>query len=427
MKRILLTIFIAITTSISAQDFNIEEQLFNLPDIIFKEINAPLGFDAAYELRIKQLIDHTNPEKGYFYQRAYLSHRGFDKPTVMVTQGYSSNSNRIGEVANLLNANQIDIEHRYFGKSIPDSVDYQYLNLEQATADLHHINELFRMIYPNKWISTGISKGGQTTIFYKYFYPKDVDASIPYVAPLNISLQDERIYTFLDTVGSDECREKITAIQKRLLTEREEVLPLLKWYTYGAQLRFNYLSFEEAFEYAVLEYSFSFWQWGSDCEKIPAVDAPLEDILYHFVTVSGLDFFSDEGMKTYASHYYQAGAQMGYYGYNIEPFKSLLKALPTDKNPSAVFMPNKMVVPFNNETPIKTAQWLKKNGNKMIYINGNADTWSATAVRPDKNLDALWFFLDGKDHAAARIKNMTPAQRTELVNTLERWLELEIE
>jgi len=427
MKNIAFVFLLILTTNLSAQDFNIEEQLYNLPDIIFKKINTPLGYEAAYELRIKQEIDHKDPTKGYFYQRAYLSHRGFNRPTTMVTQGYTSSSNRISEVSELIQSNQIDVEHRFFGESIPDSLEYKYLTLEQATADLHRINEIFRQIYPNKWVSTGISKGGQTTIFYRYFYPKDVDVSIPYVAPLNNSLEDERIYTFLDTVGSDECRAKIKALQTRLLKERESVLPLLRWYTYGAKLNFNYLKFEEAFEYAVLEYSFSFWQWGSDCDKIPGADAPIEEALYHFVTVSGLDFFADQSMEDFASHYYQAGSQMGYYGYNINDFKPLLKALPTDKNPSAVFMPNKMEVKFNNSTPKKTAEWVKKHGNRMVYINGNADTWSATAIRPNDNVDALWFFLAGKDHRAARIKNMSPSERVKLVNNLERWLDMEIE
>ncbi|NBG65912.1 S28 family serine protease [Acidiluteibacter ferrifornacis] len=427
MKNIAIACLLLLSATLTAQDFNIEEQLYNLPDVIFKKINTPLGYEAAYELRIKQQIDHQDPKKGYFYQRAYLSHRGFNRPTTMVTQGYTSNSNRISEVAELIKSNQIDVEHRFFGESVPDSIEYQYLTLEQATADLHHINEIFRKIYPNKWVSTGISKGGQTSIFYRYFYPEDVDVSIPYVAPLNASLEDERIYTFLDTVGTNECRAKIKALQTRLLKERESVLPLLRWYSYGAQLHFNYLTFEEAFEYAVLEYSFSFWQWGNDCNDIPSKNASLEEVLYHFVTVSGVDFFADQSMEDFASHYYQAGSQMGYYGYNISDFKPLLKALPTDKNPSAVFMPNKMKVPFNNSTPKKAAEWAKKHGNKMIYINGNSDTWSATAIRPNDNVDAIWFFLDGKDHRDARIKNMNNSERVKLVNNLERWLDMEIE
>ncbi|MFT6165887.1 MAG: hypothetical protein ACJAV5_001824 [Vicingaceae bacterium] len=414
-----------IVNSLSAQ--NIKEQLFNLPDIIFEKVLTPVGYEGAYELKIRQPLDHNDPSKGYFYQRAFLSHAGFDEPTVMVTNGYANARNRISEPAELLGANQITIEHRFFGESLPDSMNYTYLNLEQVAGDLHHINEIFRTIYSGKWVSTGISKGGQTTIFYRYFYPKDVDVSMPYVAPSTQGLEDQRIYTFLDTVGNLECRNAIKEVQLRLFQERENILPLLKWYAQGAKLQFNYLKFEEAFEYAVLEYPFSFWQWGSNCEDIPGKEAPIETVLSHFLKVSGLEFFSDESMKNFASHYYQAGAQMGYYGYDISEFKEYIVALPNDKNPSAVFMPNKMKVAFDNTVPQKMQKWIKTNGNRFIYINGNKDTWSVTAERPQKGVDALWLFLKDKDHGAARIKNMTPAEREQMIAALERWLELEIE
>ena len=417
--------FVLIANLISAQ--NIREQLFNLPDVMFEKVLTPVGYEAAYELKIRQPLDHNDPSKGYFYQRAFLSHAGFDEPIVMVTNGYANARNRISEPAKLLGANQINIEHRFFGESMPDSIDFNYLNLEQVAGDLHHINEIFRTIYSGKWLSTGISKGGQTTIFYRYFYPKDVDVSMPYVAPSTRGLEDKRIYTFLDTVGSKECRDAIKEVQFTLFKNREKVLPLLKWYTYGARLNFNYLKFEEAFEYAVLEYPFSFWQWGTECSDIPSKDTDLETILYHFVKVSGLDFFSDESMESFASHYYQAGSEMGYYGYDISDFKEYIKALPNDKNPSAIFMPNKMKVDFDNSVPQKMQKWIKTNGNQFIYINGNKDTWSVTAEREQKGVDALWFFLEGKDHGAARIKNMTDKQREQMVAALERWLELEIE
>ena len=135
-----------------AQVSPLEAALFDLPDVIFTKIDTPDGYEAAYELKIKQALDHNDPSKGFFYQRAYLSHRGFDKPTVLCTEGYGRPKNRVYELTNLLEGNQIDIEHRYFGESMPDDAeDFTYLNLEQVTADLHHINELFHQIYTGKW------------------------------------------------------------------------------------------------------------------------------------------------------------------------------------------------------------------------------------------------------------------------------------
>ena len=114
------------------------------------------------ELQIRQPIDHNNPDAGYFEQMVYLLHKDFNKPVVLVTEGYAARPNATNELTKLLDANQIIVEHRYFGKSLLDSLDYQFLNIRQAASDHHHITTLFKQLYMGKWIATGISKGGQT-------------------------------------------------------------------------------------------------------------------------------------------------------------------------------------------------------------------------------------------------------------------------
>ena len=429
MKKLLIAFgCFFLNTWTFAQDEILQQALFDLPDVHFEKITTPTGFQAAYELRIKQAIDHKNPDKGHFYQRVFLSHRGFDAPTLMCTEGYQRPRNRVYELSALLAANQLDIEHRYFGESMPDQIDYEYLTLEQATADLHHINELFRKVYKEKWISTGISKGGQTTIFYRYFYPNDVDVSIPYVAPLNLSLEDERIYHFLDTVGTAACREAIVGVQQRVLQNYDSCLTMVKWFAKGAQLKFKeYLTLGEAFEYTVLEYPFSFWQWGTDCSDIPDANTPLEEVMEHLLKICDPSFFADGSMKAFASHYYQAGSQMGYYGYETEDVTGLLRSLPEQPHPSAIFMPEDLPITFNGELPKQVYEWLQgKDADRFIYIYGSSDTWSATAVPVSDKPDAKWFFLAGKDHAQARIKNMSAEQRSLLGQTLNEWLDIEL-
>ncbi len=397
--------------------------LFDLPDVSFEKIKTPEGFESAYELRIKQAIDHNNPDMGHFYHRVFLSHKGFDHSTTIITNGYSRPSNNITEVARFLDANQLNVEHRYFGESNPDSLDYSYLNFEQITADLHKIKHLFRNLYKEKWVSTGISKGETTTIFYRYFYPEDVDVSIPYVAPINYSDEDERIYDFLNSVGSDECRKNIYDYQVRLLRGSETIKPFLKWYAQGKELEFNYLNFDEAYELAVLEYPFAFWQYGKDCHSIPSSKDNTETHIQHFLDVSGLDLFADSSMKAYGSHYYQSATEMGYYGYETEPFKDLLKHIPLDPHPSAAFVPDKMDVKFNGDLTNKVAEWTVEEADNMIYINGALDTWSATAVQPSDKTNSLFYFLEGKHHSSARIKNMTSAEQNQMCSSLSDWLE----
>jgi hypothetical protein len=410
-----------------AQISSLEKKLFELPDVIFSTVEIPEGFDEAYKLSVRQPIDHKDPQKGYFYQRVFLSHRGFDRPVVFVTEGYEQPGIYHNELTSLLNANQVEVEHRYFGESMPDSLDYNYLNVEQEASDLHHINQLLKEIYKSKWISTGISKGGQNSIYYRYFFPGDVDVTVPYVAPLNLALGDERIYTFFDTVNTSECRNKIRDFQVRMLKERKNVLPLLTWYSKGKNLDFTYLNFETAFEYTVLEYSFSFWQWGHSCSEIPPSNSSLEDAVSHLLSVSDIDFFADKTMKKFASHYYQAAGELGYYSYNTDDFKGLLEALPLKPYPTAIFTPGKMNVDYHNTVSKQVYDWTQTSGNNIVYIYGAGDTWSATSIPPSGKTNSLWFFLDGANHATARINNMNPAQRTLLINTLEKWLGMELE
>ena len=422
--RLLLSLVCCFLFSIQSfsQVISIEKKLYEMPDVIFKKIDTPEGFESAFELMVKQPLDHNNPSLGNFYQRVFYSYRNIEAPAVIITEGYERPSNRIYELTNLVKGNQIQVEHRYFGKSVPDSLDYKYLTLENATADLHKINQLFRSIHDNDFISTGISKGGQTTIFYRYFYPNDVDVSVPYVAPLNTSLEDKRIYSFLESVGTDDCRKKIKTLQKRLLKDRDQNIEKLKWYMKGTGNHFTYLTMEQAFEYAVLEYSFSFWQWGSNCDDIPNADDSSDEIFEHFLAVSDPSFFADESMKQYASHYYQAGTQMGYYGYDISEFKDLLKALPRDKNPNAVFMPNKLPITFNDTLTKKVSDWITEKGDEFIYIYGANDTWSATGVKPNNQRNSKWYYMEGKDHGQARIKNLSEENRKELLMYIDTWL-----
>ncbi len=91
MKKFLLliTFFLTLVNLVYSQTQNIEILLFNLPDVIFKKIETPDSFEIAYELKVRQPLDHFDPSKGFFYQKVFLSHKAFDRPTVINTAGYS--------------------------------------------------------------------------------------------------------------------------------------------------------------------------------------------------------------------------------------------------------------------------------------------------------------------------------------------------
>lgn len=427
-RFLVLSLVLFIGKSIFSQ--TIEDKLKELKDVTFEKVVTPKGYVSAYKVFIQQQIDHTDPSKGFFTQKIWLSHMNFEKPNVIVTQGYESDYNSITEPAKLIEANQLDVEHRFFGESIPVGMDYKYLTIEQATADLHHIREVFGTIYKKDWLSTGISKGGETTVYYRYFYPKDVQVSVPYVAPLALSVEDPRIYHFFDTVNAPECRKAVMDFQTRILKNRKKSERILKKINKKDSLSFTYLTFDQAFEYAVLEYSFSFWQWNGICSDIPTEKVPLKKALIYLNSVSSMEFFSDSQMKSLGSHYYQSGSQLGYYGYEISDYKGLLPALTAlsgSSNPSAIFMPNKMEQTFDGVLPAKVFKWATTEGNQIIYINGAGDPWASTAVPLSTNVDAVWFNMKNKHHGQARYKNMNAQEKQLFIMTLEKWLKIDID
>ena len=68
------------------------------------------------------------------------------------------------------------------------------LNIWQAATDHHRIVEALKPLYAGKWISTGASKGGMTSIYHRRFYPGDVDGTVAYVAPNDVVNGEDSAY-----------------------------------------------------------------------------------------------------------------------------------------------------------------------------------------------------------------------------------------
>lgn len=213
MKRIqslLVVLFFVLTPYIGSAQTTSDllqklTQLFPKAEITVIENLA--GYSESYQLILDEPLDHKNPQKGTFKHYVYLSHVDFNKPMVIETHGYNTNNSK-SEVSTLLNANQIAVEYRFYGKSRPEPLPWEYLTNDQAIEDYHAIVSKLKQIYSGKWISTGISKGGETALIYKSKYPNDVDVAMPYVAPLINTQEDPRTINHTKTVGTAECREK---------------------------------------------------------------------------------------------------------------------------------------------------------------------------------------------------------------------------
>jgi hypothetical protein len=381
------------------------------------------SFREAYEVMFEQPLDHRDPAGAKFRERFFISHVGFDKPVVLVTEGYGAYGNRAGELTRLLGANQIIVEHRFFGKSVPSPVNWADLTVRQSADDLHAVVMALRAIYPGKWVSTGVSKGGQTALFYKCAYPGDMDATIPFSAPVNVAQEDPRLYRFLETVGDEETRAHIRDLQTALFRREDELLPLVRGWAERQKWTVG-LGLAEAYEYGILEYPFAFWQYGSfKASDIPAPDAPAAALFQHYQKINTFYFYTDEGQKAFEPFMYQAFTEIGYYNYDVSAFKGVMKTLKSPTN--MVLCPKGVNIVFDPTTMDRVYRFLQYEANRVIYVYGELDTWAATQIPLIGRTDAVKIVVKGGHHGAG-IRDFSPEQKKQFYQCLEKWLDLRL-
>ncbi|MCF7885774.1 MAG: peptidase [Candidatus Marinimicrobia bacterium] len=400
----------------------IYHQLKDIPNIVkIKPAETDSGFKDVWELHFKQPIDHNNPAMGHFTQQVFLGHKDYSKPVVYVTAGYSVSKFKAGELADILDANQIIVEHRYFEDSKPDSMVWKYMNTRQAAADHHKILTALKNIYQDKWVNTGISKGGQTTLLFKSYYPEDVDATVAYVAPLNHSQEDPRIIKFFNQVGTAKERKKLRQYQILALQNKDAILPRFKWYCKGKNYQFSYGNYMKAFEYSILEFPFIYWQWsGLELDSINLNTDNPDSLLEPLTKSSATHWYTDKSLK--GPSMYQFATQLGYYGELDDglPFDTLFSSC----DYSYPFFAGDTSLKFNPKPMQRLDSWLKENGDYIIYIYGREDPWGATGVEPSDKVNAIKKVLKDGDHST-RIKDLQEEDRKEVISTLKKWLELE--
>ncbi len=398
------------------------QKLQALPGVQAVQITALSGFSSSFQVDITQPVDHANSSAGTFSQRFFLSHRSEDAPMVFYTSGYGISRNSEPELSALLQANQILLVHRFFPDAVPP--DWQYLTIRQAANDQHRIREALRELYPGKWVSTGGSKGGMTALFYRRFHPDDVEATVAYVAPIMPYPDDPRFAPFLSSVGSADCRRRLRDFQRLVLSRRARLLPLFRQYAENQGYVFSIISEEEAFEYCVLEYPFAFWQYGreADCGDIPPADAGDQRVLDYLVAVSSPYYYSDQGFLYFQPLFYQAFTEIGYCPYVYSHIEDLLQFV--SQPDYRVFAPRGVDLIFRPRTMQDVIPWLQTQGQRIIYIYGGLDPWTAAAVNPAAGLDVLKIVQPGANHSV-RIRDLN--QKDLVIQTLERWLNITID
>ncbi|MGE3261596.1 MAG: S28 family serine protease [Bacteriovoracia bacterium] len=410
----------------SLPDEDVLAQLNSLPGVEATEKTT--RDDAAKNVRrfsatIEQPVDHFNPKSAKFRQKLVIFHRGYKEPMVLQTSGYIIFGERLSRLASVFGTNQIQVEHRYFGESTPVPTDWSKLTVRQSAEDFHHIAETFKSTYSARWVNTGASKGGMTSVFHRRFYPNDLAGTVADVAPFSYALDDDRYVAFVDAVGGAtyaDCRERLYDLQQALLRRSEEILPEIEgsYEKLGDKLI--------AYESAVVEMPFVFWQYGDPtnaqwgCGALPAASASAHTLANFLKVANNPNSSADAGLEIFQPYFFQAAAELGGPGAKLSHLRGLLK-YPYVLDP---FLPKGVRTPYSNGVLLDMRGWAAESANKLLFIYGEFDPWTAGSfprLQTGEKADNHQFVVPRGNHSA-NFMMLPGTQRSEAIATLSRWL-----
>lgn len=406
----------------------IEEFLKSIPQILsFEKLEDDwTGFESTWQLTFKQPLDHFDQSIGYSIpQRVYLHFKSYDAPVVLYGTGYEI-YNFIPHVARLLDANVIEFEYRYFDKSIPDGmypdVNWTYLTSRQASADLHDIYEAFKPAFRNKWVSSGVSKGGITSALYARFYPDDMDLYLPFCAPFCTSLDDEGIGKWIsEGIATQEVRDGMINFIKMALWMQDELceeaakrdeFKALSLEDIAAEMpgyiintffdRLAYKPVSDWFPTIPDENSSVADVFDFISGKEQTVEKRRKDMMVTFSTKSG----EEESLSLNSPYEPQALKELGYFNYDLTPYREEVEEnlisyddarfsdnLGTAAEREAIAFSDTLMVNF-------LGKFLPKTNAKMIFVYGQDDYWTGAGIKDNcGNPNIERFIIKDSNHS----------------------------
>lgn len=396
-------------------------QLNALPGVRAEQVPTDAEGFTYIVLHVRQPVDHDDPASSTFEQEVSLLHADYDAPMIVHTSGYFDYyRDSPVELTRLLAGNQVSIEHRYFGSSRPSPADWSKLTIAQMAADEHVIITALRTIYPGKFLTTGGSKGGMTAIFHRRFYPDDVDGTVPYVAPISFAAPDPRYTGFFDTVGPPACRQAIRDLATEMLRHRRATIEAkAQAQAEAGPHAYTRIALRPAVESSILSLEWAFWQYygAPFCPTVPAVTDNDETLWQFLDEISPVTDNDDEQIGLFDAYYYQAYFQLGYpesatpY---LDPFTMF-----TDAD-YALALPTAQPL-FDGGVAMRDIDtWVKTKGNRLLFIYGQWDPWTAGRFDLGLATDSLMLFREEGTHGSS-ISRLSTQDRDTAFAKLAAW------
>lgn len=395
-----------------------------LPHVVSVTKEESSEFVARYKVFFEQPLDHDNPGAGTFSQLVYVCLTDPAAPNVLITEGYYAfDAASTHELAKMLDANQIVVEHRYYGESVINDPAFRYNDAVSSCDDLHSVVSELKCLLSGKWISTGRSKSGLTCNMYRACYPDDVDVTVPYSSPFCQSRYDDRMADALKTrIGTPEAREKLTCFQREVLKRRDAMAG--RWENsaaeQGIQMR---LTADQMIDLNILDFRVGFWAFGLNADAIPGPTASDDEIFNYMVSLSGPDSW-DAGADV-NKYYTEAYKELGHYALPADGLEDLLAV---DDNIlqdflKYTFIPDSVPDTFTTGMHRKVDEFLLETDARYIFIYGSWDPWCYVGIGKEYEKDNIRRYVlpEGVHHT--NISDFDPATQAEIKSLLVKWID----
>ena len=456
---VLLLVLMACSPAYSAQTFR--EQLANLEGVVSIDevVQSVDVFAEKYIAWFEQPLDWASPDIGKFLQRVEIGFQDYDRVNVVNVDGYALSTSYINfddrhELARMYNANYINVEYRYFDKSIPEGLSedktalWEYLTDENASYDFHNIIEQLRGILSGTWVFTGASKGGQAANVFSYYFPNDADAYVAYVAPFCDGTNDPRlmeaVYTTIGTERYGEAQAKIyrdmvLEFQVEAVRNRDYVQPLIvsadtkpRWFGNASK----------DFEAEIIDYAVGVWQYDQEFAsidqvlKMPRQDNPDTQINERTEYLNALaKLIKDSNPPSDVSifpYYYQAATENGHYRLKTQYLREALaseglsmymtEADEIDREERMKFTEEQYrLFTFDPYMRNELLAWSHTTQSNVIMIYGNSDPWYFVRLPDVDDNPNVHIFTTTMSHVAS-IMRMPEGQRAQVTALLNEWL-----
>ena len=475
---LIVAVLIACGAACCAEEASWQEKLSQAEGVISVE---PIPLDASaqffeekYLVTFEQPLDWNDPDAGSFPQRVEIGLRGKAPFTVLETGGYSLGDKYPGstgldqlgmddapEIAQILGANYVNVEHRFFGDSRPadmsntDTRYWEYHTAQNAANDFHRVYQSLSPLLGAEWAATGSSRGGQMTNVYAYFFPEDMRVYAPYVAPCSTGPEDPRFYEFLYTqIGNDaygaeqaaQLRDTVTAFQVDLVKNKEMLLPVYEATAQGMGCVFQKgADIALIYDLNVLEFAVQLWQYQTvgfdDLQAILDMpEATPEELQAKLQAEFGMLLQVQTPMDWSVDfmawpYYVNAATTYGQYHYDfsylrealqvagVEDVLSVTEEMEDGLLWSIVFSEEQRTAfAWDGSFEASLSSFMDTTEAKLMMVFGATDPWFSLRIPHTDNPNVVEFIHPTAPHNAL-ISTMPEDMRNGAIAVLQSWLQ----